>query len=487
MTRIAFTTLGCKVNQYDTAAIQSLVTQSEDYTIVPFEDEADIYVVNTCTVTGKGDTESRRLIRRALRKNHKAQIIVTGCYAQTNPGEIAGMDGVSMVLGNEEKYSFMDYLKHTGEDPDGRKVFVGKISDVSFMQRPGLVAFPGRTRAFLKVQDGCDSRCSYCIVPFSRGRSRSLPPGDVLKEVSGLCRSGYQEIVLCGVHLGGYGRDLAPKTSLSSLIERILKETETPRIRLSSIEPREITDELIGLAGSEERICKHFHIPLQSGDDDILQRMNRNYDAAFYEDLICRIRGEIGDAGIGCDVMVGYPGEEESHFNQTYALIERLPLTYFHVFAYSPRQGTAAYPLGETVKGDVKRKRSDALREIGLKKGREFRSQYIGRIIDVLVEEERDEMTGLLKGYTGNYLKVLLHDNERLMLLPGTKEEENVIPAQAGIQTAGVILDSCFRRNDGHAGAFSSENPSLMNKIMRVRISGMVNDSLLGEVYRGSK
>jgi len=439
VTRIAFATLGCKVNQFDTAAIQSSIMRDGGFTIVPFEEEADIYVVNTCTVTGKGDTESRRLIRKALRMNQKAQIIVTGCYAQTNPGEIARMEGVSMVLGNEEKYSFMDYLRHTGGGPLDRKVFVGKISDVSILKRSDLVAFPGRTRAFLKVQDGCDSRCSYCIVPFSRGKSRSLLPEDVIEEISRLCRGGYQEIVLCGVHLGGYGRDLAPKITLTSLIERILKETEVPRIRLSSIEPREVTDELIELVRSEDRVCEHFHIPLQSGDDDILRRMNRNYDVAFYEDLIYKIRKIVGEAGIGCDVMVGYPGEEESHFYNTYALIERLPLTYLHVFAYSPRQGTAAYLLGETVKGEIKRKRSDALRDLGMRKGIDFKKRLIGRVMEVLVEEERDEMTGFLKGYTGNYQKVILNEDDN----------------------------------------------RLMNKIVRAHISGMINDDLSGGVDRG--
>ena len=444
MTRIAFSTLGCKVNQYDTAVIQSVVKNgSEGYTIVPFNAEADIYVVNTCTVTGKGDVESRRLIRGAIRRNSKARVVVTGCYAQTRPGEVAGIEGVSMVLGNEEKYAIMDYLRHDGNHAEGNQVFVGDISNASVLSHPGLADFPARTRAFLKVQDGCDSRCSYCIVPFARGGSRSLNPDDVIGQVRALDRSGYKEIVLCGVHLGGYGRDLSSKTTLTSLMERILSETEIPRIRLSSIEPREITDELMGLMASEDRICRHLHIPLQSGDDDMLRRMNRNYTVEFFGDLVSKIHGEIEDVGIGCDVMVGYPGEEERHFGNTCQLIGRLPITYLHVFAYSPRSGTVAAGLKETVKGDVKRERSEAIRALGEKKNMAFKERYIGRVVDILVEEDRDDLTGLLKGYTGNYLKVLL-------------------------------TSEC-------------EEPSFVNEVVGVRLSGMVNDTLSGEAPCGGK
>ena len=444
MTRIAFSTLGCKVNQYDTAVIQSVVKNgSEGYTIVPFNAEADIYVVNTCTVTGKGDVESRRLIRGAIRRNSKARVVVTGCYAQTRPGEVAGIEGVSMVLGNEEKYAIMDYLRHDGNHAEGHQVFVGDISNASVFSHPGPTDFPARTRAFLKVQDGCDSRCSYCIVPFARGGSRSLNPDDVIGQVRALDRSGYKEIVLCGVHLGGYGRDLSSKTTLTSLMERILSETEIPRIRLSSIEPREITDELMGLMASEDRICRHLHIPLQSGDDDMLRRMNRNYTVEFFGDLVSKIHGEIEDVGIGCDVMVGYPGEEERHFGNTCQLIGRLPITYLHVFAYSPRSGTVAAGLKETVKGDVKRERSEAIRALGEKKNMAFKERYIGRVVDILVEEDRDDLTGLLKGYTGNYLKVLL-------------------------------TSEC-------------EEPSFVNEVVGVRLSGMVNDTLSGEAPCGGK
>ena len=446
--RIAFSTLGCKINQYDTAAIQSSVTDGNDYTIVPFDGEADIYVVNTCTVTGKSDAESRRIIRRALRKNRNARVVVTGCYAQTNPGEIARIPGVTMILGNDEKYTLRDYLKYSSEEIHDRKIFVGDISKTPVIHSPELTGFPLRTRAILKIQDGCDSRCSYCIVPFARGAGRSLSPDNVINQIMSLYRSGgYKEIVLSGVHLGGYGRDLSPKVSLSSLIKRILSETDIPRVRLSSIEPREVTDELIKLMSSEERVCRHLHIPLQSGYDYILRQMNRNYTAAFYEGLVLKIKGEMEDVGIGCDVMVGYPGEEEWHFDNTYRFIERLPLTYLHVFAYSPRPGTAAFNLKDSVRGDIKDRRSEMLRGLGEKKNFYFKNAHAGKVVDVLVEEERDEVTGLLKGYTGNYLRVLV----------------------------------LIRMNKGFSGETDS---SLINSIVSIHITGIMNGSLSGELPR---
>ena len=413
MPRIAFSTLGCKINQFDTAAMQSSVMSSDDFRIVSFDDDADIYVINTCTVTGKSDSESRRIVRRALKKNSNARIVVTGCYAQTNPQEIAKIPGVSIVLGNNEKLTVKDFLSLDQDTviDSSQNVHVSDIFNASSMNMSVIEGFQEKTRAILKIQDGCNSRCSYCIVPFARGGSRSLSPDDVIKQVVSLCSNDYKEVVLSGVHLGGYGRDLFPKTSLSAVIRRILSETGLERIRLSSIEPLEVTDELIELIVAEERICRHFHIPLQSGDNDILHLMNRNYDVEFYEGLILKIKNKIQDAGIGCDVMVGYPGEKGSHFENTYNFIEKLPLTYLHVFSYSPREGTAAFGQKETVKGNVKAERSEVLRHLGDEKNSYFKNAHVGKIVDVLVEDERDEETGLLKGYTGNYLRVIIQDS----------------------------------------------------------------------------
>ena len=447
MHRIAFSTLGCRINQFDTAMMKSSVKCNTDYSIVCFDEEADIYVINTCSVTGKSDSESRRMVRLALKKNRNARIVVTGCYAQTNPQKIAKIPGVSLVLGNNEKLTVKDYLSYFPDTviDTSQNVHVSDILNASSMHMSAIEWFQEKTRAILKIQDGCDSRCSYCIVPFARGGSRSLFPDDVIKQVVTLCMNDYKEIVLSGVHLGGYGRDLFPKTSLSYVIRRILSETEIDRIRLSSIEPMEVTDELIELIAEEERICRHFHIPLQSGDNNVLHRMNRNYDVEVYERLILKIRDKIQDAGIGCDVMVGYPGENESHFENTYRFIEKLPLTYLHVFSYSPREGTAAFSQKETVRGNIKAERSELLRHLGNKKNICFKNAQAGKIADVLVEDERDEETGLLKGYTGNYLRVMLQDSE--------------------------------------APGFSSEKASsFVNQIIRVQITGMAGCNLSGKL-----
>lgn len=407
MTRIAFVTLGCKVNQFDTDMMGSSLLQN-GYEIVPFEEGAEIYVINTCTVTGKGDGESRRLIRKAKKLNRHAKIIVTGCYAQIAPGEVADIDGVTAVLGNLEKDNLIQYLKEIGDHKEN--IFVKDIFSAGSIDLPDISLLTSRSRAVLKIQDGCDSRCSYCIVPFSRGRSRSLEPGKVINMIKDLHRKGLKEVVLCGVHLGGYGRDLAQVLTLEDLIRRILKETNIERIRLSSIEPREITQGLIELMALEKRLCPHFHIPLQSGDNEILRNMNRNYDAPFYENLIFKIKDRIPEAAIGCDVIVGYPGEGEKEFENTLTFVKRLPITYIHVFAYSPRKGTIAYSLKDPVRGDIKRERSRILRSVGEEKSRVFKQQYIGRSVNVLVEEEADEETGLFKGYTDNYIRVLIRN-----------------------------------------------------------------------------
>ncbi len=474
MPRIAFSTLGCKINQFDTAAMQTSVMNSSDINIVSFDDEADIYVINTCTVTNKSDSESRRIIRGALKKNRNARIVVTGCYAQTNPREIAEIPGVSIVLGNNEKMKIGDYLNLDSYSVNNSSQFI-HVSDIlktSSMHMSAIEGFEKKTRAILKIQDGCDSRCAYCIVPFARGGSRSLSRDDVIKQVRSLCRKDYKEVVLSGVHLGGYGRDLLPQISLSSLISTILSETDLERVRLSSIEPREVTDELIELMAAEDRICRHFHIPLQSGDREILNRMNRNYDAEYYESLLNKIKDMIPDAGIGCDVMVGYPGEEDRHFENTYRLIEKIPLTYLHVFAYSPREGTAAFSQKETVKGNVKAVRSGLLRGLGDEKSIQFKTTHIGRIVDVLVEDERDGESGLFTGYTGNYLRVLIQDSichpdliSGSLTMQGNKMQR---------QVRDEIETDLLREN-----AFAC-----INKIIKIQITGMINSSLSGKLCR---
>ncbi len=320
MVRVAVVTLGCKVNQCESAGIAEAMA-ARGMTIVPFEAEADVYVVNTCTVTGRTDYQSRQLIRRAIRRNPAATVFVTGCYAQRAPEEIARIPGVRVVAGNAEKANLPQLLQELAAGGEAL-VRVGDIRDEQEFSRLGASTFPEHTRAFLKIQDGCDAFCSYCIVPHSRGPSRSLPPGEVASRIASLAAGGYREVVLAGIHLGAYGRDLTPPAELAGVIRRVTAERPVERLRLSSIEPREVTDELIALMGSSRVLCRHLHIPLQSGDDGILAAMRRDYDAAFFRDLLRRIGAAVPGVAVGIDVMVGFPGESEDAFANTLRLVE---------------------------------------------------------------------------------------------------------------------------------------------------------------------
>ena len=412
MTRVAFYNLGCKVNQFDAAAMESVLQEEGGYTSVPFGEEADVYVVNTCTVTGKSDHEARQAIRRAVRLNRNAKVVVTGCYAQTHPEEIAKIEGVSLILGNVEKFYLKEHLKtlvHSCtpvSQGKGPMVFVGNIHGNSPLRQPEISGFPFKTRAFLKVQDGCNLRCSFCIIPEARGESRSLPLARVVEQVTVLEGEGYQEVILTGIHLGSYGRDLDPRTALPKLLEALLRETRIPRIRLSSIEPREVTDELIGIMAGSDRICRHLHIPLQSGDDQILRHMNRNYTVSFYEDRIRAAVRQFPRLGLGTDVMVGFPGEGETHFENTRRLIDRLPFTYLHVFPYSPRSGTGAAHLRDDVPRSEKHRRGEALRVLGEKKKEAYLSGFMGETLRVLLEAEPGDLSKGWGGYSDNYLRV---------------------------------------------------------------------------------
>ena len=296
MARIAVATLGCKVNQCESAWIAETLT-AEGMTLVPFEEEADCYIVNTCTVTEKSDYQSRQLIRRAIRKNPAASVFVTGCYAQRAPAEIARIPGVRLIAGNTEKESIPELVRQMA-GTQGPQLLVGNIREEKGFPRLGATAFPEHTRAFLKIQDGCNAFCSYCIVPAARGRSRSLPPAEVMERITTLAGMGYREVVLTGIHLGAYGRDLAPSETLTAVIRHCADEHVVERLRLSSIEPREVTDELITLMGSSDVVCRHLHIPLQSGDDGILSAMRRDYDAAFFRDLVQKVHAAI--PGVRC-------------------------------------------------------------------------------------------------------------------------------------------------------------------------------------------
>ncbi len=407
MLKVALATLGCKVNQCESAGIAEALL-ARGMALVPFEEEADCYIINTCTVTGRTDGESRRLIRRTIRRNPAAAVVVTGCYAQRSPEEIAGIPGVRMVAGNEEKSRIPEFIE--GMAPNGPLIRVGEIGKE--IVRPAAASFPGHTRAFLKIQDGCDACCSYCIVPHVRGGSRSLPPEEVLGRISSLCGAGFREVVLTGIHLGAYGRDLLPAAKLASLVRRIAEESPLERLRLSSIEPREVTDELLFLLGNGSgRICRHLHIPLQSGDDAILAAMNRDYDGGFFRGLIDRVRSTVPGIAVGIDVMAGFPGETEAAFDRTVRLVEGLPVAYLHVFPFSRRPGTPAASMPDQVSGEEKKRRTARLRALDAAKRRAFAEGSLGETLDVLVEARQDRETNHFVGFSDNYIPVIVRGN----------------------------------------------------------------------------
>ena len=406
--KIAVATLGCKVNQYETAAILQAL---DGVSVVPFEAAADCYLINTCTVTGRTDYQSRQLIRRALRSNPGAAVIVTGCYAQRAPEEVARIPGVTIVAGNEEKAEIGRILQNMIKDK--AQVLVGNIQGRHQISNLAATSFAGHTRAFLKIQDGCNAGCSYCIVPLTRGLSRSLPMPEAMRQIELLAERGYREIVLTGIHLGDYGRDLLPRLTLADLVGNILAAGKIERLRLSSIEPGEITDEILEMFRCSPVLCRHLHIPLQSGDDRILKAMKRNYDTAFFERLIRKIVDAIPDVAIGLDLMAGFPGEDERAFQNTVRFVENLPAAYFHVFPYSRRPGTKAWTMAGQVQEDDKKKRAEILRRIGRKKRETFMKRLIGKQLSILIEDRENTKAGHRQGLSEHYMPVLITNGER--------------------------------------------------------------------------
>ena len=397
---VSFATLGCKTNQFETAAMQERLTTA-GYRVLPFEEGADLVIVNTCTVTGATDAQSRNLVRRARRFNADCRVVVTGCYAQVDPQVFTDMPGVSLVIGNEEKRQLLELLE---ADADQARVAVSNIRQVETACLPPLTSFAGRSRAFVQIQNGCDAFCSYCIIPYARGGSRSAAPDGVVDQVRALVAAGYPEIVLTGIHIGGYGLDLQPATSLLELVGRIERETALSRLRLGSIEPTEISEALIEAAAGSAIVCPHFHIPLQSGDDAVLRRMGRNYDRNFFHHLVQRIHERLPDAAVGLDVITGFPGETECEFGNSLALIADLSVSHLHVFPFSKRPGTPAAAMSDQVPGNISKTRAERLRKLGEEKQRVFAERFIGRKLEVVVEAGS---TGRrLKGISRNYLDV---------------------------------------------------------------------------------
>ncbi|MGH7896278.1 MAG: tRNA (N(6)-L-threonylcarbamoyladenosine(37)-C(2))-methylthiotransferase MtaB, partial [Candidatus Binatia bacterium] len=405
--RVAIVTLGCKVNSYDTATIGDRLRQA-GCTIVDDGTPADVVIVNSCTVTDAADAESRRLARRARRENPEARVIVTGCYAQTQPQGAAAVEAVDWVIGPGRLDALVEAV--TAARPAVPRILVGNSRRAEGISTFGARTFPGQTRAFLKVQEGCDLFCTFCIVPMARGRSRSLPPREILREMEGLAAQGFEEVVLTGVHLGGYGEDLAPQVDLVWLVGALVEQGLFPRIRLSSIDPHEVTPPLVRLMAQAPSVCPHLHVPLQAADDDVLRRMRRRYDTALAAERLAMVRELLPDAAIGTDLIAGFPGESDAAFERTLAFVEASPITYAHVFPYSVRSGTTAAKLDGKVPPDVIRERARRLRALCERRRTEFARRFDGTDAEVLVENTRDPQSGALRGYTRNYLRARLYE-----------------------------------------------------------------------------
>ena len=407
------TSLGCKVNRYES---ESIVEQLENrgWHTVDAGAAADVCIINTCTVTQKAAMQCRQAARKAIRDNPGALTVVTGCYAQICPEVFSAMENVDYVIGNACKDRIVDLVTSVTERGPVKTMIQELTTPRPFQDMP-LTKFGKRTRPFLKIQDGCDAFCSYCIIPYARGRSRSLSPEVIKKRVMDLKQNGYEEAVLCGINLGCYGKDLHPSTSLRDLIQAIDAPGGMTRLRLSSIEPGELSDDLVTLVAASNRICPHLHIPLQSGDDDVLKAMNRPYASAYYRDLIHYITDLMPDVAIGVDVLLGFPGETQGAFEKTCNLIERLPVAYLHVFPFSRIGQTAAAALSDTVSPEVIKKRCEHVRAIGQVKRAAFYRKAVGSTCEILIEGKRDRGTGRLKGLSRNYIPVLIQGNDELM------------------------------------------------------------------------
>ncbi len=411
---VAFATLGCRLNQAETQEIRGLL-ESQGYRTVPFEDPAQVYVINTCTVTGKADFSDRQMIRRAVARNPHALVVVTGCYAQTDPEAIARIPGVDLIAGNQEKYQLAELLGSLRKRVKPL-VQVGNISQARTVPAAPFAKFSGRSRGFLKIQDGCQHRCAFCIIPYARGPSRSREVTRVVEQIQQLVASGYGEVVLTGVDMGHYGWDLLPRSSLAALLRQTVANVNgLNRLRLSSILPAYFTPELIEVIAGSPVIAPHLHIPLQSGSDRVLRLMRRPYNTKIYTQLVERLSEAIPDLALGTDLIAGFPGETEADFATTRALVAALPFSYLHVFSYADRKATEATRLPDHVPPTVIARRSRGLRSLGQAKNLEFRRRFQGRSLELFVLDTRDKATGVLSGLSGNYIEVLFDGSDDLM------------------------------------------------------------------------
>jgi threonylcarbamoyladenosine tRNA methylthiotransferase MtaB len=424
--KVSVHTLGCRLNISESGSIVNGFTK-RGYEVVEFGEPADVTFINTCTVTDKADSTCRNLIRKAHKSSPEGKIVVAGCYAQMEPKAIASMQGVDLVLGSSEKYKVFEYL----DEEDGNQVHVDKENHFY-----GAVSSPedGHTRGFLKIQDGCNYVCSFCIIPFARGRSRAISIADAMDSANTMVGQGYQEIVLTGVNVGEYNQ--ASGERLSDLVRELLTIDGLKRLRLGSVEPNTFSDDLLNVLSSSKKVMNHFHVPLQSGDDELLTSMRRKYNRSQYQDVIHSLLDIFPGAGFGADIIVGYPGETDQHFQNTYDLLHELPITHFHVFPYSKRKNTTAAKMDNHIHHAVKKSRVQSLIMFGDAKLDLFANDQIGKKHQVLFE--RRDKEGFFTGYTTNYVKVRVKSDANLK---NCIREVLVTDAKEGACYAELILN----------------------------------------------
>ncbi len=405
--KVALHTIGCKLNFSETSTIGNQFL-SNGYEVVDFwksiespAEKADVYIFNTCSVTENAEKECRQLVRRVLRKNPDAFVAVTGCYAQLRPEEISKIDGVDVVLGSKEKLKLFSLIDSFQKN-ELACIYVSPTQQLNEFGAAHSTDADSRTRAYFKIQDGCDYKCSFCTIPLARGKSRSMNPEELIKEFTALVKKGYKEIILTGVNVGDYGK--AFDTSLYQILLKIINVPGDFRIRISSIEPNLLSDEILELTAESEKMCKHFHIPLQSGSPEILKLMQRRYKASYYSELVFKLKERIPELGIGVDVITGFPGETEKYFLETYKFLRELPVSYLHVFTYSERPDTKAINMLNPIDVNERRKHTNMLRILSSKKKHAFYSESTGKELRVLFEAENAD--GMMRGFSSNYIRI---------------------------------------------------------------------------------
>ncbi|MEK5264790.1 tRNA (N(6)-L-threonylcarbamoyladenosine(37)-C(2))-methylthiotransferase MtaB [Bacillus sp. FSL R7-0166] len=416
MGTVAFHTLGCKVNHYETEAIWQLFKEA-GYERKDYESKADVYVINTCTVTNTGDKKSRQVIRRAIRHNPDGVICVTGCYAQTSPAEIMAIPGVDIVVGTQDRHKLLGYIEEYRRERQPING-VGNIMKARVFEELDVPAFTDRTRASLKIQEGCNNFCTFCIIPWARGLLRSRDPEEVINQAQQLVDAGYKEIVLTGIHTGGYGEDLKDYNFAKLLKELDERVAGLKRIRISSIEASQITDEVIEVLDQSDKIVRHLHIPLQSGSNTVLKRMRRKYTMEFFAERLTKLKKALPGLAVTSDVIVGFPGETEEEFMETYNFVKDHQFSELHVFPYSKRTGTPAARMEDQVDENVKNERVHRLIALSDQLAKEYASAYEGDVLEIIPEEsfkEQDGSHNLYVGYTDNYMKVVFEGTEDMI------------------------------------------------------------------------